>query len=86
MLRQFSTRLIATTCLRRAVQIELNATQLKPPLSVNCLDFVQVRNKYVTSGVQGRRNAKTPPKKVYEEDDDELLEDGNEDEVSLRDR
>lgn len=88
MLRQFS--LITSTCLRRVVRTELITKQLTFPSCENCFVFIPIRNKHVTSGIQGRRNSKTPPKKYTEEDsDDDAFFQGTTDEdqkVSLGDR
>lgn len=88
MLRNISTRFLTYTCLRRTVKFQLNVSQLKYPLASNCGELLHVRYKYVTSGVQGRRNSKTASKKLNdEEDDDEFDENGNsEEKVKLKDR
>ncbi|XP_055319397.1 putative GTP-binding protein 6 [Sitodiplosis mosellana] len=71
MLRHLSTRFLTYTYLRRAAQIELNARQFKYPLASNCGELLHIRQKYVTSGIQGRRNSKTASKKYNEEAEDE---------------
>lgn len=88
MLRHLSTRFLTYTCLRRAVQFQINVSQFKYPITSNCGELLHVRHKYVTSGVQGRRNSKMAPKKSNDEDeDDEFDENGNSEEnVKLKDR
>lgn len=86
MLRQFSSRLMVSTYVRRAVQIEFNAKQFRSPLSASCLELIPIRHKYVTSGVQGRRNSKTAPKKFVAEDDEFENEEECEDKVALKER
>lgn len=88
MLRQLSTRLIVNTCLRQAVRTELIVKPITFPLYENRFEFTPIRNKYVTSGVQGRRNSKTPPKKRFDEDEDEFVQEngGIEEKVVLGDR
>lgn len=89
MFRRLSTRLLTYTCVRRTPTIESSVWQFKYPLASNCGGFLHVRYKYVTSGVQGRRNSKTAPKKSTEdeEDYDDFENDGYSDKrVSIKDR
>lgn len=67
MLRHLSVRLIG---LRQATLNRITVNQLKRPLISNSTELLFVRNKYVTSGVQGRRSAKTPQKKQDDEDEE----------------
>lgn len=86
MFRQLSTRFVANLGLRRAVQLEWNNKQAKIRLIQNTGELLLIRHKHVTSGVQGRRNSKTPQKKPND-DQEEIDEDKeNEDEFSLKDR
>lgn len=88
MFRHLSIRLLANSCLRRPPKFNSNVKQLRLPLTSGYDEFIQVRNKHVTSGVQGRRNSKTPPKKYDEDDEVNILENDvtPEDKVSLKDR
>lgn len=88
MLRHISTRLVNYTCLRRAAQIDLHLRPCKHPLVLSCVEVLHVRHKYVTSGVQGRRNSKTASKKYSEvdgEDDFDEIENAEE-RVNLKNR
>lgn len=86
MFRQLSTRFVANLGLRRAVQREWNNRQANIRLKQNSGELLLIRCKYVTSGIQGRRNSKTPPKKPYD-DQEEIDEDKeNEEEFTLKDR
>lgn len=69
MLRQLSRR-IANICSLQKVQYERKAPKL---LASKSGEINFVRFKYVTSGVQGRRNSKTKStaNKFKDEDDDE---------------
>lgn len=73
MLRHFSVRLIARVCLRQTAK-KLNDLRINDPklsLIPNTTELLITRSKYITSGVQGRRNSKTPPKKVVDDDEDD---------------
>lgn len=90
MFRPLCTRLVANSCLR-SVKFDLNIRQLRLRLASVSGELVQVRTKYVTSGVQGRRSCKTASKKNDENDEngeENLLNDdiAPEDTVSLKDR
>lgn len=84
MFRHLNTRFIANVCLRRTANkwIDVNLKQSNIPKFLNSSELLLVRNKYITSGVQGRRNSKTPPKKI-DEDADEIIElDETDDDIS----
>lgn len=88
MLRHLGKRLLVNSCLLRSAKFDLNVKQLRSPTTSTCGDFSQVRNKHVTSGVQGRRSSKTSSTKFDEDDEDDILENDipPEEEVSLKDR
>lgn len=86
MLRHLSTRFLTYTCLRRAAKIESNLKLKLHPSVSNYGQLLHVRHKYVTSGVQGRRNSKTAPTKHTEEDEDDLHEIDTEERVALKNR
>lgn len=88
MLRHISTRFLTHNCLCRASHIKSSVRQLKYPLASNFGDVFQVRYKYVTSGIQGRRNSKVSIKKYSnDEDEDDFDETENsEDRVAIKDR
>lgn len=72
MFRQLSSRFIATVCSRQTPRrlFQFNAWKPEiPSLATNSTELWIVRNKHVTSGVQGRRNSKTPKKNFLDEDE-----------------
>lgn len=83
MFRHLSTRFIANVCLRRTASklVDLNVRHTKFPLIPNSTELLLVRNKYITSGVQGRRSSKTPPKKFNEDEDENIEIDEDEDDI-----
>lgn len=91
MFRQLSSRLRATFCLRQASsRLLFQLTARKPEISLLAADSTElwiVRNKHITSGVQGRRNSKTPPKKKFLDEEDEFVfdDDANAVEETLKD-
>lgn len=70
MFRHFSARLIAGNVIRRSNYKYLNSTinEYKLSLHPTTAEVFFVRSKYITSGVQGRRNSKTSSKKVNTDD------------------
>lgn len=89
MFSQLSSRLIASVCLRRTASKLFQTNIKKPKFSLLTPDSTEVwivRNKYITSGVQGRRNSKTPKKKYLDDDDEYEYDDDNNDlDESLKD-
>lgn len=86
MFRSLTARFVANFCLQRAAQIGLNAKQTKFPLIRHTNELLLVRNKYVTSGVKGRRGSKTPAKKAIEDDEEIDEKEEEDDELHLKDR
>lgn len=86
MLRHLCSRLLTYTCLNRATQVELSLRILKYPLASNYGELLHVRHKYVTSGVQGRRNSKVSPRKFTEEEEEEDFDEDPEEKLALKDR
>lgn len=88
MLRQLSSRFISTGCLRQTSRrlFQFNAWKPKIPLlAADSAELWIVRNKYVTSGVQGRRNSKTPAKKNFLDEDEYEFDIDNDVEETLKD-
>lgn len=90
MFRQLSNRFIASVCVRRTASKSFQINIKKPDiplLTTDSIDLWITRTKYVTSGVQGRRNSKTPPKKMFNDDDEYEYDDDNNKDVieSLKD-
>lgn len=88
MFRYIRSCLSAKTCLRQVVKHELNTRQNKCPLPIYNGTILHIRNKYVTSGIQGRRNSKVTTT-IKDYDEDELEVDSNtisEEKISLKDR
>lgn len=89
MFRQLSSRFIASVCLRQTSNRLFHLNARKPEISLLAVDSTElwiVRSKYITSGVQGRRNSKTPPKKKFlDEDEYEFDDDNNLVDESLKD-
>lgn len=74
MFRKLSSRFMSTVCLRQTPNrlFQLNARKLEfGLLAADSTELWIVRNKYITSGVQGRRNSKTPPKKKFLDEEDD---------------
>lgn len=79
-------RLIASVCLRQTVN-KLNGSNIynsTHSLIPNTTELLLTRSKYITSGVQGRRNSKTPPKKFIDEDDDIVTDELDENDDILK--
>lgn len=88
MFRQLSSRLMASVCLRRTASKLYQINTRKSEFSLLTADSTElwiVRNKHVTSGVQGRRNSKTPPKRKFDDDDEDEFDDDDDVEESLKD-
>lgn len=89
MFRQLSSRFVATVCLRQPSNRFLQFNAKSPKHSLLAADSTElwvVRNKYITSGVQGRRNSKTPSKKKFSDEDEyEYDDDGSAVEETLKD-
>lgn len=85
MFRHLSIRCLATVCFQRTCKKlpEFNTKQPKIPSYYP--ELLIVRHKYITSGVQGRRSSKLPPKKVIDEDEDYINDSDEADELSLKD-
>lgn len=83
-----NSRFLTFACQLRTSQIKLNLKQLKCLPAISYGEFIHVRTKHITSGVQGRRSVKTTPKKAEDEDEDDFEFDltNPDDKVSLKDR
>lgn len=78
MFRQLGSRLIATVCWRQTCSRLVQFNARRPESSLLAAEPTElwiVRNKHITSGVQGRRNSKTPPKKKFPDEDEYVFDD-----------